>query len=116
MGNLRKCRSITMCEELWPTGKEGYAHGPHEATSRGEGRMYQIVTNTLSGQGMNDVVVHSYAHPTVSTVTGDQRQVWQLVEDMETMVAEFPTAEIAATVDCQHAEADCPCMQAVLAQ
>ena len=70
--------------------------------------MYQIV--------MMDLVIHSYAHPTVSTVTGSERQVWQIVDEMETMVAEWPTAEIAATIDCQHTEQECPCLQAVMEQ
>ena len=68
--------------------------------------MYQIV--------MKDGRIESFVHPTVSTVTGDTRHVWQLVDDVETQVAEFPTAEIAATVDCQHTEMECPCMQAVM--
>jgi hypothetical protein len=70
--------------------------------------MYHIV--------MKDLVTHSYAHPTVSTVTGELRQVWQVVEEMATMVGEVPTAEIAATVDCQHEEQECPCIQAVMEQ
>jgi hypothetical protein len=67
--------------------------------------MYQIV--------MNDGRVESFDHPAVSTVTGDVRQVWQLAGEGETMAGAFPTAEIAATVDCQHTESDCPCLRAV---